>query len=794
MTLKNIFLNFVHSILRYMKIKTLYLLLFTILTSNLILAQQQSELKGIVRDNATEEPLSFVTIIVEPLKVGTTTDEEGRYHLSLPYGDYTIKYSFIGYITESRDVKIEDTYKILDISLKQDSKMLDEVTISSRREDANVRELKMSVQTIDMIRIKKIPALMGEVDVIKSIQLLPGVHAASEGSSGFSVRGGNPDQNLILLDDVPVYNASHFLGFFSVFNNDIIKDATLYKGDIPAIYDSRLSSVLDVKTLDNIPNKFNMQGGIGILTSRLTLGIPFNKGKSAVLLGGRITYGGVLACNLIKNLRGNSLYFYDFNAKIMHSINERNRLFISAYLGDDILGVDSLMTMKYGNKNVTTRWNHIHNDKLTSNLSLFYTNYRYDIGVKMNPYKFNIIAGIEDVAAKYDFTLLLNDNITSRFGTSATFHQYGQGRLEDKTGAIAAFMGVDPSNEVVRKALEYSLYFSNEHKFGDLFSIRYGLRYSIFQNIGKETLFLFDNNYECYNQVDYTSGKIFNTEMNLEPRLAAMYQINDFSSIKASYGRTVQYAQLASNATAGIPFDMWFPTGPNIKPQKCDQFSIGYFRNFLYNEIETSVELFYKDIHNVIDFADNATLIGNLYIDGEVRAGKGYAYGAEFLVRKNFGDFSGWISYTYSKSIRKIHGINHDREYVSPYDRPHNISIVLNYAFNKRFDISASWVYNTGQPVTYPCGKYTVDGVTYAVYNGRNNSRYPDYHRLDLSATLKCKNRHKNWKGEWNFSIYNAYGRKNTWAVLFLSEGDHISTTKISLFSFIPSATYNFKF
>ena len=777
-----------------MKIKTLYLLLFTILTSNLILAQQQSELKGIVRDNATEEPLSFVTIIVEPLKVGTTTDEEGRYHLSLPYGDYTIKYSFIGYITESRDVKIEDTYKILDISLKQDSKMLDEVTISSRREDANVRELKMSVQTIDMIRIKKIPALMGEVDVIKSIQLLPGVHAASEGSSGFSVRGGNPDQNLILLDDVPVYNASHFLGFFSVFNNDIIKDATLYKGDIPAIYDSRLSSVLDVKTLDNIPNKFNMQGGIGILTSRLTLGIPFNKGKSAVLLGGRITYGGVLACNLIKNLRGNSLYFYDFNAKIMHSINERNRLFISAYLGDDILGVDSLMTMKYGNKNVTTRWNHIHNDKLTSNLSLFYTNYRYDIGVKMNPYKFNIIAGIEDVAAKYDFTLLLNDNITSRFGTSATFHQYGQGRLEDKTGAIAAFMGVDPSNEVVRKALEYSLYFSNEHKFGDLFSIRYGLRYSIFQNIGKETLFLFDNNYECYNQVDYTSGKIFNTEMNLEPRLAAMYQINDFSSIKASYGRTVQYAQLASNATAGIPFDMWFPTGPNIKPQKCDQFSIGYFRNFLYNEIETSVELFYKDIHNVIDFADNATLIGNLYIDGEVRAGKGYAYGAEFLVRKNFGDFSGWISYTYSKSIRKIHGINHDREYVSPYDRPHNISIVLNYAFNKRFDISASWVYNTGQPVTYPCGKYTVDGVTYAVYNGRNNSRYPDYHRLDLSATLKCKNRHKNWKGEWNFSIYNAYGRKNTWAVLFLSEGDHISTTKISLFSFIPSATYNFKF
>ena len=679
--------------------------------------------------------------------------------------------------------------------MKTDSKMLDEVIISSKGRDANVKELQMSIQNIDMIQIRKIPSLMGEVDVIKSIQLLPGVHAASEGSSGFSVRGGSPDQNLILLDDVPVYNASHFLGFFSVFNNDVIKDATLYKGDIPAMYDSRLSSVLDIKTIDEIPNKFKMQGGVGILTSRLTLNIPFNKGRSAVMLAGRITYGGVIACNMIKKLRGNSMYFYDFNAKIMHTVNDKNRLFVSAYLGDDILGVDSLMTMRYGNKNVTTRWNHIFNDKLSSDLSVFYSNYRYQIGVDMQPYDFDITAGIEDLSAKYDFTFLFNNNITSRFGASATYHQYGQGKLDDRTGVLATYLGVSPDDEIVRKALEYSLYLTNDHKIGDLFSIRYGLRLSIFQNKGEEYLYLFDDEYEYYGDIYYGSNELFHTEFNMEPRLAIMYQLDDKSSIKASYLRTVQYAQVATNATGGIPFDLWFPSSPNIKPQKCDQYAIGYFRNFLHNDIETSVELFYKDIHNVIDFADDAFFIGNALVDGEVRSGKGRSYGAEILARKNFGKLTGWISYTYSRAFRTIKDINLGKEYISPYDRPHNISIVMNYEFNKYFDVSATWVYNTGQPTTYPYGKYTIDGVTYSIYNGeRNKSRYPDYHRLDLSATLKCKKR-KNWQGEWNFSVYNAYGRKNTWAVIFIPQEDNtIKTQQISLFSVIPSVSYNFKF
>lgn len=778
-----------------MKHKILYLLIILFFISNTLSSQQHNGgIKGIVRNEANE-PLPFVTVIIESLKVGTTTDERGHYELSLQEGSYTIKYSFVGYITESREVNIANSFKTIDVMMKTDSKMLDEVIISSKGRDANVKELQMSIQNIDMIQIRKIPSLMGEVDVIKSIQLLPGVHAASEGSSGFSVRGGSPDQNLILLDDVPVYNASHFLGFFSVFNNDVIKDATLYKGDIPAMYDSRLSSVLDIKTIDEIPNKFKMQGGVGILTSRLTLNIPFNKGRSAVMLAGRITYGGVLACNMIKKLRGNSMYFYDFNAKIMHTVNDKNRLFVSAYLGDDILGVDSLMTMRYGNKNITTRWNHIFNDKLSSNLSVFYSNYRYQIGVDMQPYDFDITAGIEDLSAKYDFTFLFNNNITSRFGASATYHQYGQGKLDDRTGVLATYLGVSPDDEIVRKALEYSLYLTNDHKIGDLFSIRYGLRLSIFQNKGEEYLYLFDDEYEYYGDIYYGSNELFHTEFNMEPRLAIMYQLDDKSSIKASYLRTVQYAQVATNATGGIPFDLWFPSSPNIKPQKCDQYAIGYFRNFLHNDIETSVELFYKDIHNVIDFADDAFFIGNALVDGEVRSGKGRSYGAEILARKNFGKLTGWISYTYSRAFRTIKDINLGKEYISPYDRPHNISIVMNYEFNKYFDVSATWVYNTGQPTTYPYGKYTIDGVTYSIYNGeRNKSRYPDYHRLDLSATLKCKKR-KNWQGEWNFSVYNAYGRKNTWAVIFIPQEDNtIKTQQISLFSVIPSVSYNFKF
>ena len=774
--------------------KRLFILLILMLLS-IVTLHAQSGIYGVIKDEDSGELLVGAAIYNDSLQIGTVTDYNGYYNLPLKTGMYKIRFSYLGYTTIEKFVVIDNGRKRLNINLKMESQMLGNVVITSEKPDANVRELAMSVQRLEMVKIRKIPALMGEVDVIKAIQLLPGVQAASEGSSGFSVRGGSPDQNLITLDDAPVYNASHFLGFFSVFNNDVIKDATLYKGDIPASYDSRLSSVLDIKTLDEIPDRFTMTGGIGILTSRLMLNMPFNKQRTSVILAGRVTYGGLLTPYIIDKLKNTRLYFYDLNGKITHVFNENNRLFVSFYNGYDKIGIVNMMSIGYGNTTSTIRWNHIFSDKLTSNLSMLYTQYHYDIDVTMKPYDFSLKAGINDFTGKYDFTWLINDKITSKFGVSTTYHIYNQGELHDRTGVVAQYLGIDASEKVYRKALESALYYGHEHAITPLFSVRYGLRLSMYQNIGAETLYLFDENYNNYDSIVYGKGQIFNTEVNLEPRLAMMYRLGATSSVKASYSRTVQYAQLASNSTGGLPFDVWFPTNPNIKPQKCDQFALGYFRNFRGNDIETSVEAFYKNLTDVIDFADDAVFYGNLLIDGEVRTGKGRSYGVEFLVRKNYGKLTGWLSYTYSRSFRTVKGISHDEEYRSPYDRPHCISIVINYEFTDRFNVSANWIYNTGQPITYPYGKYTDHGSTYAIYNGyRNQSRYPDYHRLDLSVTWKGK-KHQRWQGEWNVSVYNVYGRHNTWAVMFTpGENNTLETKQMYLFSVIPSISYNFKY
>lgn len=758
-------------------------------------AYAQTGIFGTIKDADSGETLVGAAVYNDSLQKGTITDYNGYYDLQLKPGQYLIRFSYLGYTTIEKRITIDETRKRLNINMKSESQMLDNVVITSQKKDANVRELAMSMQKLEMVRIRKIPALMGEVDVIKAIQLLPGVQAASEGSSGFSVRGGSPDQNLITLDDAPVYNASHFLGFFSVFNNDVVKDATLYKGDIPASYDSRLSSVLDVKTLDEIPDRFTMTGGIGILTSRLMVNMPFNKQRTSVMLAGRVTYGGLITPYIIDRLKKTRLHFYDLNGKITHVFNKNNRLYLSAYNGYDKIGIVNMMSIGYGNTTATVRWNHIFGSKLTSNLSFHITRYRYDVDVTMKPYDFSITAGINDYTGKYDFSWLMNDKITARFGISSTFHRYSQGELHDRTGVVAEFMKVDDNAKVYRKAIETALYYGHDHNISPFFSIRYGLRLSMYQNIGDETLYLFDENYVKYDSIIYGKGVIFNTEVNLEPRLAMMYRLTPVSSVKASYSRTVQYAQIANNATGGLPFDVWFPSSPNIKPQKCDQFAVGYFHNFRGNDIETSGEIFYKNLTDVIDFVDDAVFYGNLLIDGEVRVGKGRSYGAEFIIRKNYGKLTGWIAYTYSRSFRTVKGISHDQEYRSPYDRPHCISIVVNYEFTDRLNASANWIYNTGQPVTYPYGKYSDHGSTYAIYNGyRNQSRYPDYHRLDISVTLKGK-RHERWQGEWNVSIYNVYGRHNTWAVTFKpGENNTIETERMYLFSVIPSISYNFKF
>lgn len=761
-------------------------------------AQQYGQVTGVVKDAESNSTLIGVSLYEEHLQLGTTTDEKGRYELSLPIGEHSLRISYIGYTTVYKKVSIGTKPLTLNIKLEPESEKLSEVQVTSERKDRNVTAMSMSVQTLDMITIKKIPALMGEVDVIKSITLLPGVQSASEGSSGFSVRGGATDHNLILLDEAPIYNASHFLGFFSVFNNDVVKDATLYKGDIPANFGGRLSSVLDVSVKDEMPKRLGLQGGIGLVTSHLMLETPLFDHKTSVLLAGRRTYAGLILPFMGEDLNKSKINFYDVNAKVSQSLGKNDRLFLSLYNGHDQFSMQQMIGLGYGNSSATLRWSHIFSERLTSNLSLIGSRYRYNIDINYSPYDFAISAGTDAASLNYDFAMHWNEKHDSKFGLTTGIQSYLQGEVDDRGGALSQYLQIDQSKSVARKGLEHAVYFTHDYTPTPRLTLRAGMRLSCFQNIGEEDLYVFDNVlYDVMDTLHYGKGEVFNTVINPEPRLAAKFQVDEHSSVKASYSRTVQYAQVASSATGGLPFDVWFPTSPNVKPQKCDQFALGYFRNFFNDDLETSVEVYYKNMQNVIDFKDNAITYGYLLIDGELRVGKGRSYGAEFLVRKNVGDFTGWISYTYSRTFRTIEGISLGREYRSPYDRPHNIVIVGSYDVTPRITLAANWIYNTGQPVTFPYGQYTLNGVTYAVYNGkRNESRYPDYHRLDLSFTCKLgKLDNRRWQHEINVSVYNAYARHNTWAITFdQGENGSIVTKNMYLFSAVPSISYNFKY
>ena len=761
-------------------------------------AQQYGQVTGVVKDAESNSTLIGVSLYEEHLQLGTTTDEKGRYELSLPIGEHSLRISYIGYTTVYKKVSIGTKPLTLNIKLEPESEKLSEVQVTSERKDRNVTAMSMSVQTLDMITIKKIPALMGEVDVIKSITLLPGVQSASEGSSGFSVRGGATDHNLILLDEAPIYNASHFLGFFSVFNNDVVKDATLYKGDIPANFGGRLSSVLDVSVKDEMPKRLGLQGGIGLVTSHLMLETPLFDHKTSVLLAGRRTYAGLILPFMGEDLNKSKINFYDVNAKVSQSLGKNDRLFLSLYNGHDQFSMQQMIGLGYGNSSATLRWSHIFSERLTSNLSLIGSRYRYNIDINYSPYDFAISAGTDAASLNYDLAMHWNEKHDSKFGLTTGIQSYLQGEVDDRGGALSQYLQIDQSKSVARKGLEHAVYFTHDYTPTPRLTLRAGMRLSCFQNIGEEDLYVFDNVlYDVMDTLHYGKGEVFNTVINPEPRLAAKFQVDEHSSVKASYSRTVQYAQVASSATGGLPFDVWFPTSPNVKPQKCDQFALGYFRNFFNDDLETSVEVYYKNMQNVIDFKDNAITYGYLLIDGELRVGKGRSYGAEFLVRKNVGDFTGWISYTYSRTFRTIEGISLGREYRSPYDRPHNIVIVGSYDVTPRITLAANWIYNTGQPVTFPYGQYTLNGVTYAVYNGkRNESRYPDYHRLDLSFTCKLgKLDNRRWQHEINVSVYNAYARHNTWAITFdQGENGSIVTKNMYLFSAVPSISYNFKY
>ena len=758
--------------------------------------EKKPTISGIISDKANGESLVGATIYIEELKTGTVTDVYGNYSISLAPGSYTLKFSYIGYATEEKKIDLTQNLKWnVEMQIRQHT--LDVVEIKSEKSDANVVRPEMSTFKMDIKTIQRIPALFGEVDVIKAIQMLPGVASAGEGSSGFSVRGGSPDQNLILLDEATVYNASHLMGFFSVFNNDAIKDVKLYKGDIPANFGGRLSSVLDIRMNEGNSKKFEVNGGIGLIASRLTIEGPIKKDRCSFIVSGRRTYADIfLPLSSNKAMQNNRLYFYDLNAKINYRIDENNQVFLSGYFGRDVFK-NGFAGMRWGNETGTFRWNHLFSKKLFSNFTVLYGNYRYYLGTPAGEsFSFEWTSFLRDLGLKGDFSYYLNTNNTIKFGANVTYHMINPGHTRG-VGSQSVATDVQVPNNY---AVETAVYASNEQRIGNHFVAKYGLRLSMFQNIGPGTLFHYNSSYIATDSTIYKPGVLYHTYAGLEPRLGLLYDFNEKSSVKASYARTYQYLQLAQNSTIGNPLDIWFPSSPNVKPQIADQIAVGYFRNFRHNTIEMSVEAYYKWMHNVIDFVDFAQLSLNSKLEGQIRTGKGWSYGIEFLVRLNEEKFNGWVSYTYSRSFRQIPvpEINGGNPYPAPYDKPNNISVVLNYIISKRWAISANWVYATGAPVTFPTGRAEIGGNIIPIYSDRNAYRYPDYHRLDISATFYSKPKPgRKFTWDLNFSVYNVYNRHNTWSINFVQDNVNPNLTSaenVYLFGIIPSLTFNFHF
>lgn len=756
--------------------------------------RNQVSVSGYVSDATTGEMLIGASVAVRTSGGGALTNAYGYYSLKLPRGSHLLSFSYLGYkITDIELNLVKDT--IINVSLSPRDLLIGEVVVRGERFNDNLLKPQMGVTRLDIRNIRQIPAFLGEVDVIKAIQLLPGVQATSEGGSGFSVRGGSPDQNLILLDEATVYNPSHLMGFFSVFNNDAVKSVELSKGDIAAEYGGRLSSVVDVRMNDGNMQQFHGQGGVGTISSRLMLEGPVQKDRSSFMLAGRRTYADIfLVFAKDEELRNNALYFYDFNGKANYVINDRNRLFLSGYLGNDIFRNDNF-GVGWGNQTATLRWNHLFSQSLFSNFSLIYTRFNYSLGIPKNqPNSFDWSAEMVDYSFKGDFTWYANSNSTIRYGVSTVLHKFRPGKVQG-TGTDSPWVTIEiPLNT----ALENGLYASHEHKIGSRLVLKYGLRFSSFSNIGEAVVYAFNDNFERADSVTYSKGEFFNTYLAVEPRFSLAYQFSENSSLKAAYNRNVQYVHLARNSTAGTPLDIWFPSSPNVKPQAGDQFSAGIFRNFPVSRLETSLEGFYKLNHNAIDFKDHAELLLNDNLEGELRFGKAWSYGVEAMVRLTEGKLNGWVSYTWSRTFREIPQINNGKRYPASYDRPHDISVVMNYDMNRRFSAGLNWVYATGSPVTFPTGRFKIGNTIAPVYSDRNAYRLPDYHRLDLSATLRAKQKPgRKWNGEWNLSVYNAYYRKNPWVINFVTDPDRPNVTHAEmtyLFGILPAISYNFKF
>lgn len=758
-------------------------------------------LSGYLKDKANGEALIGATVYIPELKTGVITNPYGFYSISVPEGSYSVTFSYIGYQTQTPLIKL-DANKQLNVLLEEDTKQLDEVVITGEKKNRNVESLQMSMEKVQVKMIKKLPSFMGEVDIIKSITLLPGIQNGGEGSSGLYVRGGGPDENLMILDEAPVYNASHLMGFFSVFNSDAIKDVEVFKGGIPAEYGGKASSVIDIRMKDGNTQQLGMSGGIGNISSRLTVEGPIIKDKWSFIVSGRRTYADVLGKMIgIEALQDNQLYFYDLNLKTNLEINDKNRIYLSAYTGDDYFKAGESIYMRWGNLTSTARWNHLFSNKLFSNTSLIFSRYNYNLGVPGSAAdQFDWTSQISDYNFKEDISWYLNSKNKLTLGFNLIYHHFEPGAVDANEGSYFTDLKLTNYN-----AIDNSLYVSNEQSIGPKLSLRYGLRYSYFQQIGKGKVRKYQNpdqpdENEVTDVKEYGSGELIPPAYhNLEPRLAIKYMLTPESSIKASYNRMAQNLHLISNTNSPTPLDIWLPSNTYIKPLIANQLGLGYFRNFNDNMFETSAEVYYKKMNNVIDYIDGAELFLNEDLETELLRGKGYAYGLELYAKKQEGRLTGWLSYTLSKSMREIPGINKDKAYPSSYDRTHNVSLVANYELAKRLTLSSTWVFSTGNPTSYPIAKYDVQGNTIYFYADRNSNRIPDYHRLDLSLNYDFKkNDRRKFKQSLNFSIYNVYARRNAYSVTFRQNKDNPNVseaTRLSIIgSVIPSITYNFNF
>ena len=767
-----------------------YVLVFGLCWLNTsIFGQTKFTLSGTIKDENTGEDLIGATVSVKELpNKGTAANTYGFYSLTLPAGSYEISVQYIGYKPNIQTIKLDQSLK-LNFTLTKQSQELDEVIVTSTRKNENVTQTQMGLQKIDLKELKNIPVLFGEKDVLKTIQLLPGINSAGEGSSGFNVRGGAADQNLILLDEATVYNASHLMGFFSVFNSDAIKDVAVYKGNEPAEYGGRLSSVLDIKTNDGNDKKFGVSGGIGLISSRLVVEGPIVKDKGSFIISARRTYADLfLKLSSDSALNHSSLYFYDVNAKVNYKINDKNRVFVSGYLGKDVLSKFDNFGINWGNSTATLRWNHLYSDQLFSNTSVVLSSYNYKINVDFSGQTRNIVSRIQDYGVKQDFQLFMNDNSKLKFGFNSVYHKIIPGAITTSNTSIASLEN--------KYSWENALYISHEYKLSDKLTVEYGARFTLFSQLGPGNFYSYDSKGNTVDTATYSSGQFVKTYFNIEPRITFSYLINNESSIKTAFAQNVQNLHLLSNSTSGNPTDLWISSSNNVKPEIADQVSLGYYRNFSDNKYEFSVETYYKNLQNQIDYKNGAQLNFNENVESQILFGKGRAYGMEVFLKKKYGKLNGWISYTLSRTERKFDQINNGNYYPAKQDRTHDISIVGIYALNQRWTFSATWVYNTGNAVTFPTGKYNVDGKTMFYYADRNANRMPAYHRLDLGITWITKKTTK-FESSWNFSLYNAYGKQNAYTITFRdSKTDPTRTEAVqtSLFTFIPSFTYNFKF